>query len=140
MNKDQRTIMAFLSAPYRDGARGKDGCYDCWGMTRSARSALYGLPLLPEFSTIDRTSPMAFNKWYGKIAERSKVCQPKPGSVAAVMSGKLCTHVALVTHDVNSTGLGLHVLETNPNIGAQFVPLQRFLENHYNRTVIFYEC
>lgn len=134
-------INRFLTARYRDGGRGENNEYDCWGLTRSARVELYARRLLGSYGGQHRRDPAAFTKYYMEQAQTMReVEHPTPGCVIAVLKRRVvCTHVALVAHDAGNTGLGLHVLEINPGEQARLVPLYRFLESNQMRVVKFYD-
>ena len=134
-------IAKYLMASYRDGARGEDGEYDCWGMARAARVELYGRQLLDSRGGEYQHDPAGFTARYREqIAEMVEIENPVPGAVVAVLKKKLiCMHVALVTHDINGTGMGLHILDINPGRGARLIPLFRFLEEHKLRTIKYYD-
>lgn len=134
-------IAKYLMASYRDGARGEGGEYDCWGMARAARVELYGRQLLDSRGGEYQHDPAGFTARYREqIAEMVEVEKPVPGSVIAVLKKKMiCTHVALVVHDINGTGMGLHILDINPGRGARLIPLFRFLEENKLRTIKYYD-
>lgn len=134
-------IAKYLMASYRDGARGEDGEYDCWGMARAARVELYGRQLLDSRGGEYQHNAAGFTVRYEKqILDMIEVVSPSPGSVIAVLrKGRILIHVALVVHDLNSSGMGLHVLDINPGRGARLIPLFRFLEEHKLRTIKYYD-
>ena len=139
-------IERYLSARYKDGARGEivDGheLHDCWSMARAARVDLYGRKLLASRGGEYQHDPEGFTARYREqIAEMVEITDPVPGCVVAVirrLSGH-CTHVGLVVHDINRTGLGLHVLEINPGQNARLIPLYRFRESYQLRVLKFYD-
>lgn len=139
------TLTRFLTATYHDGGRGEvdaDGrlLLDCWGLVRLARVELYGLPLLASRGGQYQADPAGFTQRYREqIAEMAEVTEPRPGTVIAVLRGAICTHVALVIHDVKASGLGLHVLEINPGRGCQLWPLYQFLEANARRAIRYYD-
>lgn len=133
-------MIKYLKSTYVDGGRGEGGGYDCWGLARAARHELYGRALLPERPGPHRLSVVDFQKNYQEqIKYLNKIETPVPGCMIAVLSGRLCAHVALVVDDVQRSGLGLHVLETNPESGAELQPLSRFKRKYSNRTLHFYD-
>lgn len=134
-------IKKYLTAVYKDGARGEDGFYDCWGMVREARVELYGRKLLPSRGGEYQYDPQGFTKHYDEQkSEMVEITEPVPGSVIAVLRKKyICTHVALVLHDLHNTGTGLQVLEINPKQGPRLWPLYRFLEANKIRTIKYYD-
>lgn len=134
-------ITRYLAAVYRDGARGENGEYDCWGLVRSARVELYGRKLLPICGGEYRYDPEGFTEHY-KTQSRNMatVKEPQPGTIIASLkkSGR-CVHVALVVHDINRTGMGLHVLDINPGKNARMIPLFRYLELNSHRVIKFHD-
>lgn len=134
-------IATFLTAKYKIGARGENGFYDCWGLARAARVELYGRQLLDSRGGEYQHDVAEFTVRYrAQIAEMTEIQNPVPGAVAAVLKKKIiCTHVALVVHDVNRTGMGLHILDINPGRGARIIPLFRFLEENKLRTIKYYD-
>lgn len=86
--------------------------------------------------------PEGFTARYREqIAEMVEVQDPVPGCVVAVIRRRTgyCCHVGLVTHDINNTGLGFHVLEINPGQNARLVPLYRFRETYQLRVLKYYD-
>lgn len=139
-------IEKYLTAVYKDGARGEitpDGrhLHDCWSLARTARVELYGRQLLGSRGGEYRYDPTGFTARYREqIAEMEEIPKPVPGCVIAVLRKKyICTHVALCVHDINRTGLGLHVLEINPGQNARLWPLYEFLEHNKMRTLKYYD-
>lgn len=134
-------IAKYLMASYRDGARGEDGEYDCWGLARAARVELYGRKLLPSRGGEYQHDPEGFTEHYkDQASQMVEIDTPVPGAMIAVLKKKVvCIHVALVVHDINKTGLGLHILDINPGRGARLLPLFRFLEEHTLRTIKYYD-
>ena len=59
--------------------------------------------------------------------------------MVAVLRGRLCTHVALVVHDIHARGTGLQVLDINPGAQARLQPLYWFLEQNKGRVVKYYD-
>lgn len=134
-------IEKYLTARYKDGARGEDGQFDCWGMCRAARVELYGRQLLDSRGGEYQHDPKGFTERYREqIAEMTEVESASPGVVVAVLRKKIiCTHVALVVHDINNSGMGLHILDINPKRGPRLFPLFRFLEENKLRTIKYYD-
>lgn len=140
-------VAKYLDAIYKDGARGElSHCgrllLDCWGLARLARVELYGRKLLASRGGEYRHDPDGFTAHYHEqAAEMVEIPEPVPGCVVAVLRRKLgmCSHVGLVTHDINRTGLGLHVLEINPGQNARLVQLYRFRETYRLRVLKFYD-
>lgn len=134
-------IEYYLTAKYKDGARGENGFYDCWGLAREARVTLYNRELLDSHGGEYQHDPAGFTREYKDQASTMvELAAPVAGAIIAVLRKKyICTHVALVIHDVNQTGLGLHVLEINPGQGVRIWPLRDFLKAHSLRTIKFYD-
>src|SRR5690606_32487187 len=105
------------------------------------RAELYGRPLLPSRGGEHQDDDNGFPREYrNQAASMREIDNPVPGSIIALLKKRLvCTHVALVVHDINQTGLGLHVLEINPDGGARIIPLYRFRECYQNREIKFYD-
>nr|WP_314877332.1 hypothetical protein [uncultured Pseudomonas sp.] len=78
------------------------------------------------------TQPKEFTRAYRAEAEHMEVCQAEQGSIAAVMRGYICVHVALVV-DLDGR---LKVLEINPKRGARCIPLHQWERDH--NTVVYY--
>lgn len=137
-------IKKYLLARYADGGRGEivDGVerYDCWGLTRTARVDLYGRRLLASRGgKCHHNLDMRTERYIAQAKDMQEIPRPVPGAIIAVLTrGGSLTHVALIVHDVNSTGFGLHALEMLES-GARIVPLYRFLEDCGTRTVKFYD-
>lgn len=139
------TLTRYLTATYQDGGRGETGTdgrllLDCWGLVRLARAELYGRPLLASHGGQYQDDPAGFTRHYrAQAAEMAEVSEPVPGTVIAVLRHGICTHVALVVHDVSASGLGLHVLEINPGRGCQIWPLYAFLQSMTKRAIRYYD-
>ena len=139
-------IAKYLTAVYKDGARGEiteDGrlLLDCWALVRMARVELYDRKLLGSHGGEYQHDPVGFTDRYREQTDaRHELSTPVAGCFIAVLRKKyICTHVALVVHDMQRTGLGLHVLEINPQQNAKLWPLSRFLEAHALRTIKYYD-
>lgn len=122
-------INDYLRCTYVDGARGPHA-YDCWGLVREVRHERLGFALLPSFGDLRNNNPRAFTKAYESESHRMEICEPEHGSIAAVMSGKICTHVALVI-DINNE---LMILEINPIRGARCMSLYDWKREHFKVT------
>ena len=134
-------ITKYLVAKYKYGARGEGGCYDCFGLARVARVELYGRQMMSSRGGEHVRDLRGFTAcYYAQIEKMIEIKNPVPGAVLAVLKkGKICMHVALVVHDINNTGLGLHVLDINLGRGACLIPLFRFLEERRLRTIKYYD-
>lgn len=133
-------MIRYMTAQYKDGGRGEGNQFDCWGLTRAARHELYGRELLPERPGQHRLNVADFHKNFTEQAEQlQETTDPEPGVIVAILKGRLCEHVALIVADVQRTGLGLHVLETNPRGGVLLQPLSRFIKSNRHRIIKFYD-
>lgn len=138
-------IDRYLMSVYKDGARGEiiggKIYHDCWSLVRTARVELYGRNMLASRGGEYQRDPLGFSRHYREqIADMNELTEPVPGAVIAVLKKRVvCTHVALVVHDINQTGLGLHALEINPSGGARIIPLYQFKEWYSNREIKFYD-
>lgn len=124
-------INKYLSCEYEDGGRGPVE-YDCWGLVRHVRHAEFGLRLLPEYGSLRNNNPKAFTRAYRDESSLMEEGPARHGSVAAVLIGAVCVHVALVV-ECNDR---LHILEINPERGARFLTLKDWLRDH--NTVTFH--
>lgn len=104
----------YFSATYQDGGRGEvvGGKYllDCWGLVLAIREEVLGLAPLPEFGPIDRHHLRESAKAYDQYADLMPAGPAKPGAIAAVLHGGLCTHVGVVV----LIDRELRVFEINP--------------------------
>jgi len=124
-------VNGYLQCAYEDGARGPDR-YDCWGLVRVARHLHLGKRLLAEYGSLRNKDPREFTRAYEEESAIMERCEPEVGAIAAVMIGRICTHVALVIDSPD----GLRILEINPIRGARCLPLHRWLRDH--QTVTFH--
>lgn len=122
-------INQFLECTYLDGGRGPVQ-YDCWGLVRAVRHEMLGLPLLPEYGSLRNTSPRDFTRAYRAESSLMELCEPEHGSIAAVIVGSICTHVAVVLEHRGQ----LRILEINPSRGARFMPLTEWQRDHVRVT------
>lgn len=134
----RKLLLDYLCSEYEDGARGERGRFDCWGLVRDARHRIYGLELLPERAGQLRFNPREFTNQYEQQRSMMKEIEAAPAAIAAVMRGVICVHVALVVHDITRQGLGLHVLEINPEIGARYIPIAEFLSYYKTYEIKYY--
>lgn len=124
-------VNKYLSCTYEDGARGPER-YDCWGLVRVARHVDMGKRLLSEYGSLRNKDPREFTRAYEKESAVMDPCEPEPGAIAAVMIGRICTHVGLVVDSAD----GLRILEINPVRGARYLTMHRWLRDH--QTVTFH--
>lgn len=122
-------VNKYLSCTYEDGARGPE-VFDCWGLVRHVRHYELGKRLLASYGTLRNTAPREFTKAYRDESAEMEHCGPEHGAIAAVLVGKICTHVAVVL----GTPTGLFVLEINPVRGPRFLPLATWLRDHVTVT------
>lgn len=123
-------VNRYLASPYEDGARGP-ARYDCWGLVREARHLHLGKRLLPSWGDVRNTQAKAFTRAYLAEAKTMQPCEPEAGAIAAVMRGHVCIHVALV---LKADGR-LMILETNPESGPRYLPLDRWRRQYLS---VFY--
>jgi hypothetical protein len=124
-------VNRYLSCTYEDGARGPDK-HDCWSLVRTVRHFELGLRLLPEYGSLRNTEPREFTRAYEEESSCMERCEPEHGAIAAVMIGRICTHVALVIDSAD----GLRILEINPARGPRCMPLHKWMRDH--STVTFH--
>lgn len=124
-------VNKYLSCTYEDGARGPDK-HDCWSLVRTVRHAELGKRLLAAYGSLRNTDPREFTRAYEEESSMMEPCEPEPGAIAAVLIGRICTHVALVIDSPE----GLRILEINPTRGPRCLPLHRWLRDH--QTVTFH--
>ena len=116
-----RTLNDFIGMEYEDGARGPLK-FDCWGLARSVRHEVYGLPLLPSFGHVRHTMPVEFTKSYREVAQGMERCKPEVGAVAFVFRGRICIHVAVVV-EIDGE---LAVMEINPSTNCRWLRVPDF--------------
>lgn len=119
-------ITEYLRCIYKDGGRGPN-FYDCWGLVREARNKYLGLQLLSSYGDLRNNNPRAFTKAYRNQSALMEKCEPEHGAVAAVMSGDICIHVALVIKNADE----LFILEINPIRSVRFMPLTDWEREHF---------
>ena len=124
-------VNKYLGCSYEDGARGPDK-HDCWSLVRTVRHEELGLRLLPEYGSLRNTDPREFTRAYEEESSCMERCEPEHGAIAAVMIGRICTHVALVIDSPD----GLRILEINPSRGPRCMPLRKWMRDH--STVTFH--
>jgi hypothetical protein len=119
-------INGYLNARYVDGGRGEvvSGVrqFDCWGLAEAVRQELLGLPRLPEFGVISRHDLKGSAASYRCYAGYLDEGPPRPGAIAAVIRGRLCTHVGVVLEIEGR----LAVLETNEATGVRWMRIPDF--------------
>lgn len=124
----------FLRTRYVRGGRGPVD-YDCWGLVREARSALFGRASLPVLADARpgelRGITRATEHVIGLLGFVQ--CGPRPGAIATAWMASLCVHVGLVV-EVDGQ---LRILETDEPTGPCLTAINRF-QARYTR-VLFYD-
>lgn len=129
-------LVDYLTARYKDGARGEDGYYDCWGLTRDVRHFVYGKPRLLEFAGANRFTPITLAKAANKqTAQLEPLLKPVVGAVIGVYKKDICHHVAVA---VENNGK-IEVLDINPQTGVRLSTLKDFTARFYGHEVRFYD-
>jgi hypothetical protein len=123
-------IGKYLSAPYKDGARGPLA-FDCYGLVIAVRHEVFDLPLLPSLGGVGRAKLRANTLAYHDLKTGMDECQPEPGAIAAAFKGDYLEHVGVVVHLDGQ----LKVLDTNPG-GPRIRPVRDF-ESCYQRVVYY---
>ena len=119
----------YLTCKYEDGGRGPK-LFDCWGLVRQVRAVELGLSELPSYGNLRNTQPKEFTRAYEAEASKMEECQPEHGAIAAVLIGKICSHVAVVLELEGQ----LKILEINPERGARCLPLWSWRRDHVKVT------
>lgn len=124
----------YLSVKYAHNGNGEDGVHNCWSLVRLARSELFGLPMLPDFSSISATDKKALTESMIAVRDENgfKEVSAKAGAIATAFRGSLCVHLGLV---VEADGR-LWILEIDEPTGACLTPTGKF-ESRYAK-VIYY--
>ena len=124
----------YLESRYARGGRDYPDL-DCWGLTRLARTELFGRPMLPLCSNAQPGDFRAITQACSEVSGVAELApsQPQPGAIATAWCASLCIHVGLV---VDADGRRW-VLETDDPTGPCLTPLKRF-ESRYTR-VIYYD-
>lgn len=123
-------IGKYLSAPYKDGARGPLA-FDCYGLANAVRHEVFGLPLLPSLGGVGRGKLRANTRAYHDLKAGMDECHPEPGAIAAAFKGEYLEHVGTVVYLDGQ----LKVLDTNPG-GPRIRPVRDF-ESCYQRVVYY---
>lgn len=123
----------FLSTRYVEGGRGPEA-YDCYGLVRAARVALYGARLLPECADAKPGLVPVITREVARVAKDYHMndAPPAPGHVATAWHGRVCVHVGLV---VEANG-GLRILETDKPSGPCLTRIGQF-ESRYSKVVYY---
>ncbi|EJM70445.1 hypothetical protein PMI29_01606 [Pseudomonas sp. GM49] len=123
-------IADYLSAPYRDGARGPLA-FDCYGLVNAVRHEVFGLPLMPSLGGVGRSKLRENTKAYREISAGLEECPPEPGAIASALIGEFLDHVGVVVYLDGQ----LKVLDTNP--GGPRIRTVRDFESRYQRVVYY---
>jgi cell wall-associated NlpC family hydrolase len=124
-------INKYLSCLYEDGARGPDK-FDCWGLVRHVLHFELGRRLLPSYGSLRPKMPRGASQAYEAEVPLLEPCDAEHGAIACVLTGRICSHVAIVL----DSPTGLRILETSAKRGPQFVALRRWLRDYHN--VVYY--
>lgn len=125
-----KDIADYLSAPYRDGARGPLA-FDCYGLVNAVRHEVFGLPLLPSLGGVGRSKLRENTKAYREVSAGLEECLPEPGAIASTLIGEFLDHVGVVVYLDGQ----LKVLDTNP--GGPRIRTVRDFEARYQRVVYY---
>ncbi|VVQ20719.1 hypothetical protein PS934_05029 [Pseudomonas fluorescens] len=125
-----KAIADYLSAPYRDGARGPLA-FDCYGLVNAVRHEVFGLPLLPSLGGVGRSKLRENTKAYREVSAGLEECLPEPGAIASALIGEFLDHVGVVVFLDGQ----LKVLDTNP--GGPRIRTVRDFEQRYQRVVYY---
>lgn len=87
----------FLQTRYVRGGRGPVD-YDCWGLVRDARSALFGRALLPTLQDARPGELRGITRAVDQVIALHGFapCAPRAAAVATAWRASLCVHVGLV--------------------------------------------
>ena len=125
-----KDIADYLSAPYRDGARGPLA-FDCYGLVNAVRHEVFGLPLMPSLGGVGRSKLRENTKAYREISAGLEECPPEPGAIASALIGEFLDHVGVVVFLDGQ----LKVFDTNP--GGPRIRTVRDFELRYQRVVYY---
>jgi hypothetical protein len=125
-----KDIADYLSAPYRDGARGPLA-FDCYGLVNAVRHEVFDLPLMPSLGGVGRSKLRENTKAYREISAGLEECPPEPGAIASALIGEFLDHVGVVVYLDGQ----LKVLDTNP--GGPRIRTVRDFESRYQRVVYY---
>lgn len=131
------TLDELLAIPYQENGRTAQGA-DCYGLTRLARTYIFGKPWMAEHGAVDGTNKRAMTRAVKQdTASIYRECSCRPGAIATAWRASLCTHIALV---IEADGRPM-ILETDEPgrswTGPRIVPVRQF-EKRFTR-VIYYD-
>lgn len=127
------TIDELIAVPWVEYGRTRAGA-DCWGIVRLAREAIRG-DLLPSYDNVNAENAGMTQAAHEVAASGFReTLTPRPGAIAAVWRGGMCTHVGIVV-DIDNC---LAVLESNPKTGVRWMKKadfeRRYGFRHYGLT------
>ncbi|MNL18587.1 hypothetical protein D3C87_1397380 [compost metagenome] len=127
------SLSRFMRTRYVEGGRGPEA-YDCWGIVRDAKVALFGGEPLPLCADALPGHIPAITREVGRVATELGMheAQPAPGMIATAWHGRLCVHVGLVVIVDGMTW----VLETDKPTGPCLTRLRQF-EDRYSKVVYY---
>ena len=128
------TLAHYLQTRYVRGGRGPVD-YDCWGLVRDARVALFGKPLLPLLADTQPGNVHSITRAVAGVSAMHRLVPvpANPGAIATAWCASLCVHVGLV---VLADGQ-LRILETDDPGGPSLTAINKF-QARYTR-VLFYD-
>lgn len=130
------TLMGYMLTKYKDGARGENGLYDCWGLARHVRHFVYGKSLLSEFAGVDRFVPKSLAKsCKEQIKTLKEIKTPVAGAVVAVYKKGLCVHVAVCVENNGE----IEIMDTNPATNTQVFSIPRFIRPYGECEIKYYD-
>jgi hypothetical protein len=86
-----------ITAQYKDGGRGPR-FFDCWGLTRYARSLIFDSDMLPSYGHISADDKHRLTLACAEVIrkQRFSTCEAVPGAIATVWKNGVCNHIGLV--------------------------------------------
>lgn len=129
-------LIDFLEVKYRDGARGENGFYDCWGLTRAVRHKVYKKPLLQEFAGISRFTGLSLARAAIKVTSGLKqIEEPIAGAVVGVYKGRICHHAAVVIENAGK----LCIMDLSPQGSVKIHTIDSFKRFYSNYEIRYYD-
>jgi cell wall-associated NlpC family hydrolase len=127
----------YLMSDYLDGGRGEVVSgrrqFDCWGLVRSVRHEVFGLPLLPSYGDVAADDKRSLTRAAEIESGALTLGAAVPAAIATVWKAGLCVHVGICVELDGRLG----VLDTGPELGAIWaaVPVfeRRYLKVRYYR-------
>lgn len=126
-------IEKYLKTRYKRGGRGPVD-FDCWGMTRAARTEVFSRLLLPVLEGAAPGNLRAITKAHDQVCLMHGFHEvpARAGAIAEGWIASLCVHVGLVV-EVDGR---LMILETNEPNGPCITQINRF-QAKYTRVLFF---